>query len=197
MRLSALYNFSHLGKYPTYASSPYATLTDHVPFCNVRFKVVILISFHSHFIAIRGDVTELLGQIELFFTHGNACHRFYVDSGKRLNIHEIPELHCDHGEADTRLLLHTKHATPNYDGIVIRSPDTDVFILLIGLKSSLDAAVYMDTGTGNNRRIISIDQLSEDIGPEMCSALIGFHSFTGSYSLISKYLISFNMFCQM
>ena len=160
---------------------------------NICFELIISISIHSHFIAIRGDLTELLGQIELFYTHGNACHRFYVDSEKRLNIDEIPELHCDHEEADTRLLLHAKHATPNYDSIVIRSPDTDVFIILMGLKSSLDAAVYMDTGTGNNRRIISIDKVSEDIGADMCSAIISFHSFTGSYSLLVQYLISFNM----
>lgn len=130
----------------------------------------------------------------MLYTHGNSFHRFYVDSEKELNIDEIPELHCDHEEADTRSLLHAKHATSNYDSIVFRSPDTDVFIILMGLKSSLDAAVYKDTGTGNNRRFISIDKVSEDIGADMCSAIIGFHFFAGSYSLILQYLIYFNTF---
>ena len=39
----------------------------------------------------------------------------------------MEELHSDHEEADTRLLLHAKHASWGNNGIiVIQLPDTDV-----------------------------------------------------------------------
>ena len=38
---------------------------------------------------------------------------------------------CDHKEADARLLLHARHACTAHDRVIIRSPDTDVFILML------------------------------------------------------------------
>ena len=43
----------------------------------------------------------------------------------------VPLLRSDHEEADTRLLLHAKHASQTHRRIVIRSPDTDVAVLCI------------------------------------------------------------------
>ena len=42
---------------------------------------------------------------------------------------EIPELTSDHEEADTRVLLHSKHAAGSHERIIIKTPDTDVFVL--------------------------------------------------------------------
>ena len=38
-------------------------------------------------------------------------------------------LSCTHEEADTRMVLHAKHAVDNnFEAVVINTPDTDVFI---------------------------------------------------------------------
>ena len=42
-----------------------------------------------------------------------------------------PNLRSDHEEADTRLLLHAKHAAATHPRIVIQSPDTDVAVLSV------------------------------------------------------------------
>ena len=42
-------------------------------------------------------------------------------------------LRSDHEEADTRLLLHAKHASEDHERIVIQSPDTDVVLLCVSL----------------------------------------------------------------
>lgn len=42
---------------------------------------------------------------------------------------EVVELECDHEEADTRLLLHAKHASDHgFSVVVTKSPDTDVHV---------------------------------------------------------------------
>ena len=40
-------------------------------------------------------------------------------------------LHADHEEADTRLLLHGKHAVKDERRVVIQSPVTDVLVLCV------------------------------------------------------------------
>ncbi|CAB3984025.1 Hypothetical predicted protein [Paramuricea clavata] len=56
----------------------------------------------------------------------------------------------NHEEADTRLLLHAKHAAATYDRIIIKSPDTDVFILSIAMQPAFPKELYMMAGTGNS-----------------------------------------------
>jgi hypothetical protein len=91
----------------------------------------------------------------------------------------VPELQSDYKEADTHMLLHAKHASHDHD-VVIRSPDTDVFVLAVCHKCSFDASLYFVTGTGNNCRIIDINKIQEELGSDFSSALIGFHAFTGT-----------------
>ena len=126
------------------------------------------------------NICERLGSIELFFTHGKQCHRFRVGEDGLLETNDVPELQNDHEEADTRMLLHAKHASHDRDDVVIRSPDTDVFVLAVGHKCSFDASLYFVTVTGNNCQVIDINKIQEELGSDLSSALIGFHSFTGT-----------------
>ena len=120
-----------------------------------------------------------LRNLLLYFTHGQRCHRFYVDEGNETRIEEVPELNSDHEEADTRLLLHAKNASTSHRAVTVRSPDTDVFILMLGHKSTIDASMYFDTGSGNQRRVLDVDKIYRQLGAQLCDALIGFHAFTG------------------
>ena len=51
---------------------------------------------------------------------------------------------------DTRILLHLMHIAesfPAYVSIIIRSPDTDVFVLLLSFIEHVEQKVLFDTGT--------------------------------------------------
>jgi hypothetical protein len=126
--------------------------------------------------------SNLMGNIELFVSHGKKCHQFCTNNREEVQIEECEELYSDHEEADTRLLLHAKQASRTHDHVVIRSPDTDVLILLLGHKLAIPTALYFDTGIGNQRRILDVGKVHLTLGSELCDALIGFHAFTGIHS---------------
>jgi hypothetical protein len=131
------------------------------------------------------DLAQILQQVTLFFTHGAECHKFFADNlnGNVLQIESVPELYSNHEEADTRLILHAQHASTMHSNVTIRSPDTDVFILLLAHKAEIGSSLFFDTGSGNNRRLINVNEVNEQLGSRMCNTLIGFHAFTGVYIL--------------
>lgn len=57
--------------------------------------------------------------VEVVLAHEGQCHSFT----------EVQELFSDHEEADTRIVAHAKQASQYYQGILIKSPDTDVFFM--------------------------------------------------------------------
>ncbi|XP_070559991.1 uncharacterized protein [Ptychodera flava] len=93
---------------------------------------------------------------------------------------EVQELRCDHEEADTRLLLHTKHAASyeDTDTVIIRSPDTDVIILTISIIHCLQANLYQHI-TGRNGRILHVNRIADGLGEKAAQALVGIHVFSG------------------
>ena len=116
---------------------------------------------------------------EIFLSHKGQCHRFFVKN-QSINNESVAQLECDHEEADTRMALHVKHADEcGFTNIIVRSPDTDVFLIMLFISSSLTSNLFFLTGTGMKRRIIPVTIHGKKLGTELCSALIGFHSFTG------------------
>ena len=97
---------------------------------------------------------------------------------------EVTERQSSHEEADTRMIFHARYISEKslQPAIVIRSSDTDVFILLLYHSLHLKAKLWMDTGTSskNTRRTINITELAEVLTQEICLALPAFHAFTGS-----------------
>ena len=77
---------------------------------------------------------------------------------------------------------HCSERMPGSPSITIRASDTDVFILLLYHAHLLSSSLFMDVGlsSNNTRRTINISQLAKTIGVDICRALPGFHSFTGS-----------------
>ena len=119
-------------------------------------------------------------------THQSLCHS-YVQSSDGLVVTEVVELESDHEEADTRLISHAHHASTNYNKIIIKSPDTIVFIIALGSLGAINSDLYFATGTQNKKRIIHVNKISEYWGSPVCSALIGIRAFTGAY-LVTEYL---------
>ena len=96
---------------------------------------------------------------------------------------KINELGCAHEEADTRIIYHLhsilqEDSTPS---IVIRSYDTDVFLLLLYRVSTYEmpTTVWMDVDHSSNKRYISISQLAEELLQSLINALLALHAFTG------------------
>ena len=59
------------------------------------------------------------------------------------------ELTSNHEEADTRIVLHCLLAADTMASdvdLVVRSPDTDVFILLVHYCARIHNRLFMDTG---------------------------------------------------
>ena len=102
--------------------------------------------------------------------------------------YEVSQLQCDHEEADTRLLLHSKHSAKTHDTIMVKKPDTDVFLLCIAMRRTIDKNVLVKTETSNRFRIIDISTILDALGHEICTCLPGFHAFSGT-QYVSTYFV--------
>ena len=91
----------------------------------------------------------------MYVTSKTKCHLLTpgVTETDPIQRQEVPELESDHEEADTRLLLHSKHAAESYDHIIVKTPDTDVFVLCIAMQKVIGKDLKVMTGTGNKFRL--------------------------------------------
>jgi len=124
--------------------------------------------------------TRLHGRT-LYFVEEEDCWVLTSD-GNDVTGMIATDLCSDHEEADSRIILHCLHASRTASAttaIVVRSPDTDVLVILLAYASSLCQRVYLDTGTGNKRRLIDIQAIADVLGTDVCAALPAYHAFTG------------------
>ena len=80
------------------------------------------------------------------------------------------------------MLLHAKHASADYEAMVIVTEDTDVFILCLAVCRQISGKIYIRCGTKNRLRHIDISRVGQSLGEDTCKALLGLHAFTGCYS---------------
>ena len=138
----------------------------------------------------KNDLSKLLSEALLKYFHGSS--KKYVLSYHtftRVNYpHTIPDsflVHC-HEEADTLILLHVIDSLSDntFREVHVRSPDTDVFILLMDLTANgylgILTVLKFCTGTGSNYREIDIRSCVKVVGEKKSRALIGFHIFSGA-----------------
>ena len=109
------------------------------------------------------------------------CFSLSNEDGKIVS-RKVPELCSTQEEADTEMILHCQHAAADENfqvyNIIVRSPDTDVFVLLLHFQDQIPAHLYFDTGFGDKRRLIDIAQIIE-AQDEFPKYIIGLHSMTG------------------
>ena len=126
-----------------------------------------------------------IGTRKIFFALGSNCYRLLVISGKVL-CEEVEELQSSHEEADTKILLHAKHAAESGERVVIiKSPDTDVFILACHLQNQIPAKLLFMKKARTRTIFLDIPNVVDRAGPELCHALPGLHAFTGCDSTSS------------
>ena len=89
---------------------------------------------------------------QIFLTCGEVCS--YYNGFRWENVNDLVS---NQEEADTRLLLHSHHASRNgFDDIMIHTPDTDVFFLMLSMSNEIAGKLYMKTGTRGKIRMIRI-----------------------------------------
>ena len=124
---------------------------------------------------------ELLGNTTLMVTSEELCFQITHD-----NVKEVEELATTgHEEADTRLVVHVKHAAANYPTVIVISEDTDVFVILLGMHSEIGTRILLRRGKKNQIRLIDISKLGTTLGKKVCEALVGVHAWTGCDSVSS------------
>ena len=100
--------------------------------------------------------------------------------GRQVDVQEEPSLRSNQEETDTRVLLYLNHAENiGFKSAVVRTPDTDIFMILLHYCHNLKITVYLDTGCGRKRRLINITELAKSLGKEFSNVLLRFYVFTG------------------
>ena len=65
-----------------------------------------------------------------------------------------------------------------YESALVRTPDTDIFMILLHHVASINLVIYIDIGT-KKREIINITELAGNLGADYCTTLLGLYIFTG------------------
>jgi hypothetical protein len=88
---------------------------------------------------------------------------------------------CNHEEADTRMLVHAKHASKNsLKKIMIRTFDTDVVVLAIAYLRKIDAEeLWVAFGVGKHLKYLPIHAIRSTLPQDQCESLPFFHAVTG------------------
>ena len=125
---------------------------------------------------------HILGDCNLHLDIPGETYHYHVVNG--ILRHESDNgLTNNHEEADTKIVLHAKALDDDrkQGAIVIRASDTDIEVILLYHCNKFKSPLWMDVGMSskNNRRYISITNIYESLGPQICAALPGFHAFTG------------------
>ena len=109
---------------------------------------------------------------------------FSVD-GDLIEKITVKRLKCEHEEADIRMEFHLDFVTrlQSMTSVVNRSCDTDVLIILLHYlaKTDRNVNVWMNAGrdSNNTRRLLSINDLVQNLTMETALALPGLHALTG------------------
>eukprot|EP00117_Sycon_ciliatum_P007208 scpid94076/ scgid10417/ len=114
--------------------------------------------------------------------HNNYCQVGWCKHGVYC-VTAVEELLLTQEEADTRLLLHARHAAVSgYETVLIRTRDTDVAIIACSVSHVMPCTLPVEVGAGNNQRTVNMTAIAEKLSADVCNALPGLHAFTGSDS---------------
>ena len=131
----------------------------------------------------RDNYADQIGNCNIYFAVEDKCFHLSVSDGKVV-CEEIPKLNSNHEEADTKLLLHAKHASENGETcITIKSPDTDVAILACHFCSDIPAQILITRKEKTRIIYLEISSIADAAGPHLRNAPPGLHAFTGSNSM--------------
>ena len=87
-------------------------------------------------------------------------------------VAEIHELVSNREETGTRVVLYLNYAVKlGYKSAVERTPDTDIFFILLHYAHSIPLTIYLETGSGKHCQIVNVSELSESKGADYCTTI--------------------------
>ena len=114
-------------------------------------------------------------------TEDNTCINITSTS-----VSTLPEMICNHEEADTRIIFHAVHCTSEHDVLIVETPDTDVIVLLVHHRASIKAReIYVKMGTNaknqhtDNGRYIPIHQICNALSQPQINIMIYAYCLSG------------------
>ena len=110
----------------------------------------------------------------MYVTSSDRCIKL-TESGWQ----EIDDLQSTQEEADTRILLHVKHAAETIPALICITEDTDVFIICLGLCQDVNSNIFIRRGSKSSVRLVDITKLAAALDRDVCTALLGLHPWTG------------------
>jgi len=97
----------------------------------------------------------------------------------QVEVNDVPTIHSNQEKTVTRVVLYLHHAaTLGYKDAVVRTPGTDIFVILLYHAHKIKLTVYLDTGSRKHWQLINISELAESVGEDYCGALLKFYVFS-------------------
>uniref|UniRef100_A0A0L8H5U3 Uncharacterized protein n=1 Tax=Octopus bimaculoides TaxID=37653 RepID=A0A0L8H5U3_OCTBM len=127
-----------------------------------------------------GFSADILTGHEMVLIYEGKAYQLTTD-GHNTFCQEIHSLKFSQEEDDTHMILYWKYAKERgCKSVRVRSPDSDIFFILINHARFLERLqILFETAKGNTRRCINVTKLSVSSTPILCSALLGYHAFIG------------------
>ena len=93
---------------------------------------------------------------------------------------EETNLSSNQKEADTKVFLCTKHAESfGFQSAVIVTVDTDIAVYSIYFQQFLEVELFTKIGSGKDKRLLKIANISSELGKDLYAALLALNWFTG------------------
>lgn len=120
-----------------------------------------------------GMAKRIHGRKVIFIKDGEA-QLLASENGKEVSRTEIESLNSTQEETDSRVILYLKYGKENeYDNVRVRSPDSDVFFILLHYAHVIpDIPVFFESGRGNKQRLIDLTHFAQKYSSNFCSALL-------------------------
>ena len=117
---------------------------------------------------------------QLFVNFEDRCFKFFP-KGNCVVKAEVEELFSTHEEADSRMLLHVNYI-PAPSDIAIRTVDTNVLIIALGVMDQLDPrkVLWLEVGVQgkNTLQYILITKIFQKLGKKLSRSLLALHALT-------------------
>ena len=112
---------------------------------------------------------------------GNKAYLLTSADGITTDTTEVTTLESNQGETDTRVIMYCLYAKEKgYENIRVRSPDSDIFFILLHYVAQLQGTmVLFDTGTSNKKKLLNISSISQKYTEDHRTTLMVLHAYSG------------------
>lgn len=144
---------------------------------NIKFKdafVQFLIDHWNSQVA-----ANFLKDKELYVSY-EKCFRYKIENNI-VQCQVVNDYLCTgHEEADTKITYFLSRMENNSE-VVVQCSDTDIMIIILGNMMHFrdNVKIWLQFGTGNNRRLVNVNKIYSSLGKKVCEGLPAFHAFTG------------------